>query len=243
MPLISIITVVYNSAEYIEGTLQSIAEQTGTDYEYIIIDGGSTDATLSIINKYRKWVTTLVSEPDKGLYDAMNKGLRIAKGKYVWFINSGDKLYDAHTIQNVEECYAKQPDADILYGQTQLIDKHNNVLGMRKKAAPEHLTVNSFKMGMMVCHQSVLINKAIVEEYDINYKVDADYLWVLQALEKSKKNVYTGLILSRYLEDGFSVKNRKKANKERWNIMCEHYGYAATVWAHVKILIRYIKEK
>lgn len=243
MPLISIITVVYNSEKYIERTLQSIASQSGTDYEYIIIDGGSTDATLSIIEKYKHIVSLLISEPDKGLYDAMNKGLRAAKGKYVWYINSGDKLYNNDVIKNLEQCYALHSDADIFYGQTQLVDEQNHVLGMRKKTAPEHLDADSFKWGMVVCHQSILINKAIANEYNLNYKVDADYLWVLEALEKSQKNVNTGMILSQYLENGFSVKNRKKANMERMKIMISHYGFFATIWAHVKIALKYIQSK
>lgn len=95
-PLISIITVVYNSEKYIEGTLKSIQNQTCKDFEYIIIDGDSKDNTLSIIQRYQDVVSKLISETDKGLYDAMNKGLQMAKGQFVWFINSGDKIGRAH---------------------------------------------------------------------------------------------------------------------------------------------------
>ncbi|MBO4581907.1 MAG: glycosyltransferase [Bacteroidales bacterium] len=243
MPLISIITVVYNSEKYIERTLQSIAAQSGTDYEYIVIDGGSTDATLSIIEKYKHIVSFLTSEPDKGLYDAMNKGLRAAKGKYVWYINSGDRIYDKDVIKNLEQCYALHQDADIFYGQTQLVDEQNRVLGMRKKTAPEKLDADSFKKGMVVCHQSILIKKDIVNEYNLKYKVDADYLWVLEALEKSHKNINTGMILSQYMENGFSVKNRRQANMERMKIMIKHYGFFAAMRAHVIIALKYIQSK
>lgn len=132
-PLISIITVVYNSEKYIEGTLKSIQNQTCKDFEYIIIDGDSKDNTLSIIQRYQDVVSKLISETDKGLYDAMNKGLQMAKGQFVWFINSGDKIYADNTVENIVNLYADNPTADIFYGQTQLIDENDNILGMRKK--------------------------------------------------------------------------------------------------------------
>ena len=118
-PLISIITVVYNSEQFIESTLKSIAAQNSKNFEYIIIDGQSKDATLSIIEKYKSFVDVLISEPDKGLYDAMNKGLQLAKGQFVWFINSGDQLYSENTVAQIEQLYQQDYSIDVFYGQTQ----------------------------------------------------------------------------------------------------------------------------
>ena len=240
-PLISIITVVYNSEQFIQTTLESVAQQQEKNFEYIVIDGGSTDKTLEIIKQYNI-VDVLVSEKDNGLYDAMNKGLDLAKGQFVWFINSGDRLFDDKTTFDIAQIYAQNRDSEIIYGQTQLIDENGVVLGMRKKTAPENLTADSLKMGLMVCHQSILVKRSMASRYDLNYKVSADYLWVLEALEKAKHIVNTHRILSSYLENGFSAHNRTLANRERWKIMRQHFGLFSTIWAHVKILGRYIKE-
>lgn len=241
-PLISIITVVYNSEQFIESTLKSIAAQNSKNFEYIIIDGQSKDATLSIIEKYKSFVDVLISEPDKGLYDAMNKGLQLAKGQFVWFINSGDQLYSENIVAQIEQLYQQDYSIDVFYGQTQLIDEKGNIVGMRKKTAPDNLNANSLKMGLMVCHQSILIRKDIADKYDLQLKVSADYLWVLSALEKAKNICNTKQILSKYLENGFSAHNKRLANTERLKIMIKHYGFWATMFAHVKITIRYLKE-
>ncbi|CAN5404494.1 hypothetical protein BH09BAC4_BH09BAC4_38480 [soil metagenome] len=92
MPTVSIITITYNAERFLERTIQSVVAQQATDFEYVIIDGASTDGTLDIIKRYEKHITTWISEPDRGLYDAMNKGLHRARGQYVWFMNAGDKL-------------------------------------------------------------------------------------------------------------------------------------------------------
>ena len=183
---ISVITVNFNDRSGLQKTMMSVISQTYADYEYIIIDGQSKDATLSIIEKYKSFVDVLISEPDKGLYDAMNKGLQLAKGQFVWFINSGDQLYSENTVAQIEQLYQQDYSIDVFYGQTQLIDEKGNIVGMRKKTAPDNLNANSLKMGLMVCHQSILIRKDIADKYDLQLKVSADYLWVLSALEKAK---------------------------------------------------------
>ena len=242
-PLISIITVVYNSEAYIEKTLKSIKEQTSQNFEYIIIDGNSKDNTLNIIETYRDCVDVLVSEPDKGLYDAMNKGLANAKGQFVWFVNSGDEIFSSDTVEKIEQCYQLHSDADIFYGQTQLIDKEGQVTGMRRKTAPQNLTPKSLLMGLVVCHQSILVKREIAPPYDLSYKIAADYEWVLSSLEASQKTINTQSILSRFLEDGYSSHNVKRALKDRLTIMIKHFGLFPTFWGHVRITIQYIKDK
>src|ERR1700712_4186557 len=100
-PTVSIITITYNAEPFLERTIQSILAQTATDYEYVVIDGASKDGTVAIIKQYEHCITSWVSEPDKGLYDAMNKGLHRASGQYVWFMNAGDELYDSQTLSNL----------------------------------------------------------------------------------------------------------------------------------------------
>ncbi|MDR1458687.1 MAG: glycosyltransferase [Bacteroidales bacterium] len=243
IPLISIITVVYNSERYIGKTIESIRKQTSRDFEYIIIDGNSTDETLNIISKYKNYVDKLISEPDKGLYDAMNKGLHYAVGKYVWFINSGDRIFSVNTVEKIENLYKRYSHADVFYGQTQLIDEQDKVTGMRRKVAPEYLTAKSLTMGLVVCHQSILVKREIAPQYDLSYKIAADYEWVLASLEKSKEIVNTHLVLSKFLENGFSSHNVKHALKDRLLIMLKHYGFFTTLCAHIRITIQYIKDK
>jgi len=242
-PLISIITVVYNSEAFIEKTLESIRKQTSRNFEYLIIDGNSTDETLNIIEKHKDIVDVLVSEPDKGLYDAMNKGLSRAKGRFVWFINSGDEIFSSDTIEKIDRLYQLHPDADIFYGQTELIDKSGKKTGMRRKTAPENLMPKSLLMGLVVCHQSILVKHEIAPLYDLSYKITADYEWGLSSLEASQKTVNTELILSRFLEDGLSSHNVKRSLKERLSIMRKHFGLFPTIWGHIRITVQYIKDK
>jgi glycosyltransferase involved in cell wall biosynthesis len=242
-PLISIITVVYNSELYIEKTIESIENQHSQNFEYIIVDGASTDATLSLIERHKNRVDVLISEPDHGLYDAMNKGLQHAHGKYVWFINSGDKIFAPDTLEKIEDLYRRYPHADIFYGQTQFIDNDDNVTGMRRKKAPEVLTSHSFTMGLVVCHQSILVKREIAPLYNLSYKITADYEWVLSSVESSCEIINTHLILSCFMENGFSSQNIKMSLKERGCIMLKHFGFFTTIVGHIRITIQYCKDK
>src|SRR5687768_5526342 len=118
VPVISVITVVFNGAALLERTIKSVRAQTLQDIEYIIIDGGSTDGTQEIIEKHRDAIDVFVSEKDAGIYDAMNKGLRAAKGEYVLFMNAGDELFDRHTLNAV---FSVSPGADVYYGFTAVV--------------------------------------------------------------------------------------------------------------------------
>jgi glycosyltransferase involved in cell wall biosynthesis len=140
-PILSVITVVYNNAADIERTMLSVVNQTYKGIEYIVVDGGSIDGTLQIIEKYKDRIAKLISEKDKGIYDAMNKGLAIATGDYVLFMNSADEFYSADTVANV---FAAEPNADIYYGETEMIGPNGESLGQRRHAAPENFTWRSF---------------------------------------------------------------------------------------------------
>ncbi|MFC2097906.1 glycosyltransferase family 2 protein [Bacteroidota bacterium] len=236
-PVVSIITVVYNSEKLIEKTINNIISQTYKNIEYIIIDGASKDKTLDIIRKYEKQIAYWISEPDNGLYDAMNKGLNSATGDYVWFINSGDLIFDKDTLKNVFE--NEKSFADIYYGETMNVDDNYKKIGLRRLKAPENLTWKSFRNGMMVCHQSIIINRKITDNYDLQYKRSADYDWVLKALRKTDKIKNTKQILSRYMEGGVSRKTIPGSLKERFNIMTGNYGLLPTILTHVLISIKF----
>src|SRR5699024_3500796 len=157
------ITVVFNNAKDIEYTIQSVLNQSYEHVEYIIVDGLSTDGTLDILNKYRAQIDILISEKDKGIYDAMNKGLEQATGGYVLFLNSGDAFYDKNTLSAI---FTDSEGADIYYGETKLIDENRKIIGDRRHKTPEKFTWKSFRYGMNICHQAIFIKRAIAPKYD-----------------------------------------------------------------------------
>ena len=123
LPTFSIITVTYNAGKVLEDTIQSVISQTYRNVEYIIVDGNSKDNTLEIIGKYPKHVSKMVSEPDKGLYDAMNKGIRMATGDYLCFLNAGDKFHEKETLQQIAETLKDKDLPDVIYGETAIVDE------------------------------------------------------------------------------------------------------------------------
>ena len=241
--LLSIITVTFNASQWLERTVQSIISQSSPHVEYIIIDGNSTDGTLDIIKKYQSSIAHWVSEPDKGLYDAMNKGLKLASGDYVWFLNAGDALYSDDTIQEIVNTLGDGNLPDIIYGETQIVDEQGNPLAMRRLKAPKKLSWKSFRMGMLVCHQSFIVKRTIAESYDMQYRFAADYDWCIRCLKKANTVFNTRLVLSRFLEAGLSAANRKEALKERYNIMCKNYGKLSTQIRHIWFAVRFYAAK
>jgi len=230
LPRISLITIVYNDVAGIEKTILSIINQTYRELEYIIIDGGSTDGTIDIINKYKDRITRWLSEPDNGLYDAMNKGLSLASGDYVWFINSGDQVYATDTIDKMVRSSDIPP--DIYYGGTIVIDAEGNEIGDRRLKPPHRLSWKSFKKGMLVCHQSVVVRRSIAPEYDLKYRIAADIDWIIRVTKNARTIHNTGQVLSRFLEGGLSRVKVKQGLKERFAIMSRYYGIVPTFLRH-----------
>ena len=239
-PKITIVTVVFNAKSLIEKTIQSVLSQTYPFIEYIIIDGASTDGTIDILNKYRSRITTVVSEKDSGIYDAMNKGLKRATGDYVLFLNAGDELFGTDTLSLI---FNTSEGADVYYGNTKIIDKDGVELGNRRLTPPANLNWKSLRFGMCVSHQSFIPKRIICEPYNLDYKISSDIDWMISILKKSHIVIHVNLNISKFLEGGLSVKNRNKALKERFKIMEAHYGFVATLFNHVYILIRYFFHK
>ena len=241
--LFSIITVTYNASQWIERTIQSVISQSYSNIEYIIVDGNSTDGTLELIKKHQPAITHYISEPDRGLYDAMNKGLKSATGDYVWFINAGDTLNSETTVQKIVDAIAGGNLPDIVYGETNIVDPQGNSLGMRRLKAPEKLSWKSFRMGMLVCHQSFIVRRTIADSYDLQYRFTADFDWCIRCLKKAETVFNTHLILTQFLEAGLSAANRKEALKERYRIMCENYGKLPTQIRHIWFAFRFYTAK
>jgi hypothetical protein len=193
-PLISIITVVFNGEKFLEETIQSIINQTYDNVEYIIIDGGSTDGTLDIIKKYEDRIDYWVSEGDRGIYDAMNKGLDVASGDWINFMNAGDKLFFIPYFKNIK-------DADLVYGKAIL--SNGKVLIYNK-----NVKFKNFSRGMVVCHQSCFYNKEYYKKsrYDLKYKICADQKFTALAI-KSSKAFYIDQVIAYYDLHGISSQN------------------------------------
>jgi len=236
LPKISIITVVYNGAQTLESTIKSVVNQTYKNIEYIIIDGNSKDETLQIIKKFEDKISYWISEPDNGIYDAMNKGLNVSTGDYIWFMNSGDEIAGS-TI--VEEFIHSNPESDIYYGDTVMIDTDGIEIGNRRLTPPEKLNWKNFKKGMLVSHQSFIVRKTITEPYNLKYKFSADFEWCLLAMKKANFITNTHLTLSKFLDGGITKQNIAAGLKERFKIMTKYYGLTSTCYNHISISLKF----
>lgn len=239
-PKFSIITVTYNAGEVIEDTIQSVITQTYHHVEYIIVDGASKDNTLAIIDRYREKIQTVVSEPDKGLYDAMNKAIALATGDYLCFLNAGDCFHEDNTLQQMVHTINGEELPDVVYGETAIVDKDGHFLHMRRLSAPERLTWKSFKQGMLVCHQAFFAKRSLVEPYDLSYRFSADFDWCIRIMKKAQSLHNTHLTVIDYLDEGMTTQNRKASLKERFRIMAKHYGMVSTVAHHAWFVVRMV---
>src|SRR5574344_1381371 len=182
---ISVITITYNAENVITRTLDSVLKQTFSNIEHIIIDGASKDRTLLAEREYesRSCSTNngheikIISEPDKGLYDAMNKGIDKATGHYLVFLNAGDVFPSSSTLETIANMVGEGEELPgDLYGNTDIVDDNGTFLRHRRLSPPAHLNWRSFMFGMLVCHQAFYARTDIVKWncYDLNYKLSAD---------------------------------------------------------------------
>jgi glycosyltransferase involved in cell wall biosynthesis len=181
------------------------------------------------------------SEPDKGLYDAMNKGLQRATGDFVWFLNAGDHLHTPDTLERVSGMIADH--TDVLYGDTMLVDEDRVPLGLMSalstRSLPEALTWRDYLGGMRVVHQSFIARRNIAPAYKTDSLV-ADYDWCIRILKKSREIRHTGLVLSDYLAGGLSKKKHLRSLFDRFKAMRAHVGLGQTLMAHALIGLRAI---
>ncbi len=242
-PKFSVITVTYNAEAVLEDTIQSVISQTYHHVEYIIVDGASKDQTLAIAERYRDHITRIVSEPDKGLYDAMNKGIGLATGDYLCFLNAGDSFHEDDTLQQMVHTLSGNELPDVMHGETALVDKEGHFRRMRRLSAPEVLTWKSFKQGMLVCHQAFFAKRTLVMPYHMNYRFSADFDWCIRIMKKARTLHNTHLTLIDYLEEGMTTQNHKASLRERFRIMVHHYGLLSTVAHHAWFVLRAVLKK
>lgn len=244
-PTVSIITITYNAERFLERTIQSIVAQQATDYEYIVIDGASTDGTLDIVRKYQTHITHLVSEPDGGLYDAMNKGLHRARGKYVWFMNAGDQLHDSQTLSHLIK-RIRATSADVYYSDALFVrdeDGQNagTPVGLRSVVTPHtlprNLTWRDMALGMKVCHQAFVAKRSIAPDYPTD-NLSADLDWEIRCLKAARIVEFLPFVLCRYLIGGVSVQQHRRSLTDRFRVLVTHFGLLPTLVNHGKIVWR-----
>ncbi len=237
-PVISIITIVYNGKQTLQKTIDSISQQSYKNIEYIIVDGASIDGTITLVEKNKRVVKKWISEPDNGLYDAMNKGINLATGDYLWFINSGDEVYRETTVEDVVKGFGPEW-PDVIYGDTIMIDEEGKEIGDRRLKPPVQLSWKDFKKGMLVSHQSILVSTKIAQLYNTKYRFSADFEWCLQALKDAKFIYNANQTLSRFLDGGLTKQNIVPGLLERFDIMRRYFGLISTVLRHIPIGIRF----
>ena len=243
-PKFSIITITFNAASVIGPTLESVKGQTYTNYEYLLIDGGSTDDTVARAKASGIEFAHIVSERDNGLYDAMNKGIVLATGDYLCFLNAGDAFYAPDTLQTIANAaIANDTLPCVLYGETAEVDDDRNFVRMRRLKAPERLTWKSFRSGMLVCHQAFYARRDIVPMYDLKDRLSSDVDWCIKVMKKSSKLVNVNAVVVNYLQNGLSLQRHRESLKERFRIMSKHYGLLPTIARHLWFVVRAVIKK
>lgn len=212
-PLISIITVVYNGEKYLESTIKSVIGQTYDNIEYIIIDGASTDGTLDIIKKYEDKIDYWVSEKDKGIYDAMNKGIDMTNGNWLNFMNAGDTFFDNHVLNKIFTKHDLE-NIDMIYGNHHVIYPNNTRI---VKAGD----IKNIWKGSQFCHQSVFVSvkKHKSNKFNLSNRIGADFEFFYQFYKQKSTYKYIDIIISNYLAGGLSDLKRVDTIVSWWNVI------------------------
>lgn len=243
-PKFSIITVTYNASLLMGATLESVLSQTYTNYEYILVDGGSTDDTVAVAKASGIEFAHIVSERDNGIYDAMNKGMALATGDYLCFLNAGDAFFAPDTLQTIVDAIADETELpDVLYGETAEVDAQRNFVRMRRLQAPKELTWHSFRNGMLVCHQAFYARREIAPMYDLRYRLSSDVDWCIKVMKRSKKMVNVNAVVVNYLQNGLSLQHHRKSLVERFRVMSRHYGLLPTICRHIWFALRAVVKR
>lgn len=208
-PKVSIITVCMNSKRYVEDAIKSVCGQTYLDIEYIVIDGGSTDGSVEIFNRYKNKIDKLVVEKDNGIFEAMNKGIRLATGEIVYFLNSDDMLYDNKVIERIAPLFIDNKNADFVYGNIEVLDPVKGISYIERY--PERISRGLF-IRKTIGHPATFFRSLCFKKvgfFDQRYKIAADYDWFLRAIfTKGLKGMHTESNVSIFRLGGVSTDER-----------------------------------
>lgn len=255
---ITYVTITFNAAKVLQRTLDSVLGQDYPNIVHLIIDGASTDDTLKLVDDYiarsnaaeNGHQVQVTSEPDKGIYDAMNKGLRSLDGDYVCYLNAGDFLPSPDTVSRIITSLSSHlstsnsPLPAVLYGDTDIVDGEGRFLHHRRLAPPENLTWKSFKQGMLVCHQAFYARTdfAIATPYDMQFRYSADVDWCIRVMKAAEKEnvplLNLNMVVANYTEEGQTTLHHRESLWERYRVMEHHYGRVQTFLLHCWFAIR-----
>ena len=259
----TVVTITYNAEAVLERTLESVLRQTYEGVEHLIIDGASTDKTIAMAERYKQrndneeqhgHKVIIQSEPDNGIYDAMNKGLTQASGDYIVYLNAGDFFPDNDTLETVahearlNECSSDELPA-VLYGHTDIVDSNGRFLHHRRLQPTEGLTWRSFRHGMLVCHQAFYARTDIAKnlQYDTQYKYSADVDWCIRVMHEAEQLnlplIYINKVVANYTEEGTTTQHHSASLRERFRIMARHYGIVSTILMHGWFAVRSVLGK
>lgn len=251
---ITIVTCTFNAAPVLRRTLNSVLGQSYAGVEHFILDGLSKDDTIKMAMEYKEesdkvgngHEVTVISEPDGGLYDAMNKGIRHATGDYIVFLNAGDVFPNENTLENIAANVGEgETLPGVLYGDTDIVDGEGRFMRHRRLSPPKTLSWKSFKRGMLVCHQAFYARTDIAKKTPYNdkeYRFSADVDWCIRIMKECDRE---GLplrnvneVVVNYLDGGMTNKNHKASLKERFRVMSSHYGLLQTLLLHLYFVFR-----
>jgi len=215
-PLITVVTVVYNSVDLLKKTIQSVTEQSFTSFEYIIIDGGSVDGSVELIKQHENSLSAWVSEKDSGIYNAMNKGINLAKGKWICFTNSGDVFANNNVLEKTSSFMNTAPETDVFYGNI-FVQSNNGELKERIASPPCN------KHRMYFCHQSAFVKTTLIQKnlFDEKYKMSADFKFFKKCYLNNYKFCNMNFPIVVYDTSGISNTNRKAGIKENISVIKE----------------------
>lgn len=263
MITLTYVTITYHAEAVLQRTLDSVLCQDYPHIVHLIIDGASTDGTLAMVQAYvsrsnaagNGHSVQVTSEPDHGIYDAMNKGLRSLDGDYVCFLNAGDTLPTPTTASQIAEKVHAQYGAEaaqlpaVLYGDTDVVDAQGRFLYHRLLQPPASLDWRSFRQGMLVCHQAFYARTdfAIATPYNLRYRYSADVDWCIRIMKAADREHVPLLnlhaVVANYLQEGTTTRHHRASLWERFSVMRTHYGLFSTLVMHAWFVVRAVVRK
>jgi glycosyltransferase involved in cell wall biosynthesis len=220
-PLISVVTVTFNAAQTIRSTFASLRSQTWQDFEYVVIDGGSTDDTLAILDENSDLLDVRVSDKDQGIYDAMNKGVSRARGKYLFFLNADDCFADEHVLADVVAALTTAPDTDVLYGNAISWDEQH-------RARHRFGWVDKHNIGFgNLCHQATFARRSLFERiggFNLDFRIVADLDWFVRAFRGGAKGRYLDRDICLFYAGGAHARSLEKLQNEKRRMQQQYHG-------------------
>jgi glycosyltransferase involved in cell wall biosynthesis len=233
--MISVVTIVFNGENEIEKTILSVLQQSYKDFEFIVVDGGSKDGTVGIIKKYNSGITSWVSEKDNGIYDAMNKGVRMARGEYIIFMNGGDRFYESHTLEMMAETLISELDKIIIYGDAEIVTKNGTYIQYQRERHRDPTK--------SIVHQSMFVKRSYLLQnpYDVNFSVMADYDNLLKlSIKHPEKLLYVNRTVCIYNKFGVSSKPLYQYFSEYYRIAFKRMPFAKWIYFNLYIFPRLV---